>query len=242
MIFNLFKSKPTLRELIPDGFVDIHSHILPSIDDGAKNINESKNLIEEMKSMGFSKVIATPHSYPGLYDNTVDSIKSSFNEVKNINLKNINLDYAAEYMIGKYMINEAEKGTLLCLKDKYILVEMSYISPPIDLYEILFNLIHNGYKPILAHPERYSYYHNDYKSFYKLKKIGCFFQSNLLSFSGYYGNYVTKFAEKLLDDGLIDFTGSDVHKLTHISAFEQKVGIKNYKKLTMVSEKNEFFN
>ena len=82
MIFNLFKAKPTLKELIPDGFVDIHSHILPGIDDGAKNIEESLSLIYQMKEMGFSKIIGTPHTYPGLYDNTNESIKSSFDLLK----------------------------------------------------------------------------------------------------------------------------------------------------------------
>ena len=78
MIFNLLKSKPTLKELIPEGFVDIHSHILPGIDDGAKNIKESLELIEKMNEMGFSKIIGTPHTYPGLYENTNESIKKSF--------------------------------------------------------------------------------------------------------------------------------------------------------------------
>ena len=81
MIFNLFKAKPTLKELIPNGFVDIHSHILPGIDDGAKNIEESIKLISEMKKMGFSKIIGTPHTFPGLYENTNETIKKSFEKI-----------------------------------------------------------------------------------------------------------------------------------------------------------------
>ena len=90
MIFNLFKSKPTLNELIPKGFVDIHSHILPGIDDGAKNVEESLKLISEMKKLGFAKIITTPHTYPGLYDNTNDTILKSFNSIKNCNSNGIN--------------------------------------------------------------------------------------------------------------------------------------------------------
>ena len=101
MIINLFRSKPTLRELIPDGFVDIHSHILPGIDDGSKNVKESLDLIFEMKKLGFSKIIGTPHSYPGLYDNTKESIKISFNKLKKELPENINVDYASEYMLEK---------------------------------------------------------------------------------------------------------------------------------------------
>ena len=99
MIFNLFKSKPTLKDLIPEGFVDIHSHILPGIDDGAKNIEDSLVLISEMRELGFSKIIGTPHTYPGLHDNTKKTIKDSFEKLKNNKPDKIQLGYASEYML-----------------------------------------------------------------------------------------------------------------------------------------------
>ena len=98
MFFNLFKSTPTLKEIIPKGFIDIHSHVLPGIDDGAKNINESQILIEKMRDMGFSKIIGTPHTYHGLYDNTNESIKKAFRKVENLNIKNIQLGFGSEYI------------------------------------------------------------------------------------------------------------------------------------------------
>ena len=185
MIFNLFKSKPTLKELIPKGFIDIHSHILPGIDDGAKNLMESVELIKEMKKMGFSKIIGTPHTYPGVYNNNNNSIEKSFNKLNN-ELKNKNiLRYASEYMIDSYLIEKASEKSLLTIKDNYVLIEMSFVSEPINLHEIIFEININGYTPILAHPERYTFLFDDFKKFYNLKKMGCYFQINLLSATGY---------------------------------------------------------
>ena len=241
MIFNLFKSKPTLKELIPENFVDIHSHILPGIDDGARNIEESMVLISEMKNMGFSKIIGTPHTYPGLYDNTNESIKNSYvNLIKNLSL-DIDLCYSSEYMIDKYLIKKAENKTILTLKEDYVLVEMSFNSEPLNLYEIIFNLNTNGYKPILAHPERYLFMQNKISDYHNLKDRGLNFQLNLLSLTGYYGKNILEFSEKLLNEGLIDFTGSDIHNMRHIKQFDQKVLIKNINRIEEIIEKNSLF-
>ena len=140
MIFNLFKSKPTLKDLIPKGFVDIHSHILPGIDDGAKTEKESVELILKMKELGFVKIIGTPHTYPGLYDNTNDSITKSYEKLKNKEIKNVKIDYASEYMIEKSLIEKARNKSLLCIKDNFVLIEMSFISAPMGLYEILYEI------------------------------------------------------------------------------------------------------
>ena len=118
MIFSLFKSKPTLKELIPEGFIDIHSHILPGIDDGAKNIEESLILISEMKKLGFSKIFGTPHTYPGLYNNTNQTIFESYSKITN---STVNIEYASEYMIDKSIIEMAEKDLLLGLKKIYFI-------------------------------------------------------------------------------------------------------------------------
>ena len=155
MFFNYLKSKTTLKELIPDGFVDIHSHILPGIDDGAKNIEASLVLITEMKKMGFSKIIGTPHTYPGLYNNSNESIKYSFEKLKKEFDLDIGLSYASEYMIDSSLIKKAKDNKLMCIKENYVLIEMSYLAPPINFYEIIFELKVNGFIPILAHPERY---------------------------------------------------------------------------------------
>ena len=241
MIFNLFKSKPTLNELIPNGFVDIHSHILPGIDDGAKNIEESLELISRMKKVGFKKIICTPHIHQQLYDNNIKTIKESFNSIENKYDNNINVGYAAEYMIDHTLMEKIENKSLLCIKDKYVLIEMSYIAESPNIHQIIFNLIMGGYIPIIAHPERYLYYQNDIKKFYKLKKWGCMFQLNLLSTIGYYGKEVLNIANLLLSKKLIDFVGSDIHNHRHINAFGKKIKIKEVDVLAEAIESNQLF-
>ncbi len=228
MIFNFFKSKPTLKELIPNAFVDIHSHILPGIDDGAKNIEESLKLVSEMKKIGFSKIIGTPHTYTGLYENTPFSIKKSFDLISSKIKSGTKINYASEYLLDKNIVEKVRNNDLLCLKEKYVLVEMSYLAPPINLYEILFELRVNDFIPIIAHPERYIFFEKNFNEYIKLKKVGCLFQANLLSTTGYYGSSVLKLLEKLLGNNLIDFVGSDIHNMNHIRSFENKIQISNF--------------
>lgn len=217
-MFNFFSKKsPLLSELIPYGFVDIHNHVLPGIDDGAKDVNESQNLIREIESLGIKKIICTPHTYPGLYNNTKDSIDSSFKLLSKFNNFDIKINYASEYMIDSSLVKKAKNKDLLTLKENFVLVEMSFVSAPNMLYEILFDLITNGYCPVLAHPERYRFLFGNFKEYLKLKKIGCKFQLNLLSATKFYGNDVNKISNKLLNENLIDFVGTDIHSMNHIN-------------------------
>lgn len=240
-LFNL--NKPSLVNLLHDDFTDIHSHILPNIDDGPKNIEESIELISSMKEMGFGKIVGTPHTYPGLYDNDNKSIQSSYKYLMNISNLNIDIKYASEYFIDYSLISKAEKKSLLTIKDNYVLLEMSFISAPIDLYEIIFKIISNGYNPIIAHPERYIFFYNNPQNFKKLKNVGCFFQANLLSATGYYGKNVVKALDYLLSNNMIEFVGSDIHNMNHVNKFKTKVSVKvkNLMKLRNAIEGNKFF-
>ena len=243
MIFNLFKSKPTLKEIISDGFVDIHSHILPGIDDGAQNIKESLEIIEKLKTIGFKKIICTPHIYPNLYENDKNSIKESYDLLKlNHSNKNIQIEYGSEYFIDNYLIELAEKKELITIKNKYVLLETSFTAMPMNINEIIFKICSNGYTPILAHPERYLYMFNNFKILTHLKKIGCLFQLNLMSTIGYYGVDVIKASDKLLNENLIDFVGSDIHNINHIDKFDDRIKIKNEKKLILAIECNSYFS
>ncbi|MBN8641832.1 MAG: histidinol phosphatase [Flavobacteriales bacterium] len=236
------KSTPILSDLFPDDYVDIHSHLLPGIDDGAKNIEDTRNLINSLKQIGFSKFITTPHVISGIWDNTSNSIASKLEETKLL-LNETKLKAAAEYMIDSFFfdrIKEDEK--LLPLKENYVLIEMSYLNAPIQLYDIIFEIQVQGYKPILAHPERYLFYANNFDEFYKLKKSGCLFQLNLLSTTGYYGIGVTKIAQKLLDANLYDFVGSDVHHQKHIKSLSTKLILKNHQNLVPLIANNSFFS
>lgn len=243
-MFSIFKSKPQLSSLIPNGFVDIHNHVLPGIDDGSKNISDSEYLISSMKQLGFEKIIATPHTYSEIYPNTKSTIQNSFNDLKkNLNelTDSVNLNFASEYFIDETFINKIDNDELLCLKDRYILVELSFLNAPIQLHDYLFKLQLKGYQPVLAHPERYIYYHNNLDGYKQLKKMGCKFQLNLLSTVGYYGNEIANVSEKLLQNNLIDFVGSDIHHKHHISSFERKVIIKSISELEKVIDNNQFF-
>ena len=231
MIFNLFKSKPTLKELIPNGFVDIHSHILPGIDDGAKDLEDSLKLISKMKKIGFSKIIGTPHIYPGVYNNSLGTISKAFDKIDNTEL---DISFAAEYFICEEMIKEIEKKSLLTIKNKYVLVETNFMSLPKNFFDIIFKLRTNGYQPIIAHPERYTYL--SLEQFFKLKKIGCEFQLNLFSTTGLYGRRVLDLANKLINKKVINFVGSDIHNLSTMIQFDNNIKISEIQLLEKIIE------
>lgn len=243
-MFSIFKSKPLLKDVISEGFVDIHSHILHGLDDGAKSLNDTVFLIESMKSFGFEKIITTPHTTPLVWENTKEGIISKLDQVKKEipDLANsVSLSAASEYLMDESFLERIERESLLTVKDNMVLVEMSYINPPIHLYDILFKLISKGYQPILAHPERYNFYKDDFKSFTRLKSAGCLFQLNLLSTTGYYGEGIAKLADELLKEKMYDFAGSDIHHEKHIKGFSSKLIIKEVESLKVVIDNNKIF-
>ena len=175
MIFFKKKEIPLIN-FFPKGFVDIHSHLLPGIDDGAKDLDRSNELILKMHSYGIKKIITTPHVLGDVYQNSSSTIKEKLKKVKDElikrDIKDISIEAAAEYMMDEQFSELLENDDILTLKDNFVLVEMSYFSAPLNVYDILFQIQLKGYKPILAHPERYNFYHNDLNHYHKLKKAG----------------------------------------------------------------------
>ena len=224
-----FKKKIPLTDFFTDGFVDIHSHLLPGIDDGAKDMDTSIALLLKMASFGIKNFITTPHVLGSVYPNSSEVIKQKLaavkKELEKREIKDISIQAAAEYMLDGEFSALLDQKDILVLKDNYILVEMSYFSAPINLYELLFKIQLKGYKPVLAHPERYNFYHTDFKSYYKLKQAGCLFQLNLLSLTDQYGKGVQKTSEKLLKENLYDFVGTDTHHQNHLELLP-KIGTK----------------
>ena len=224
-----FKKKIPLTDFFTDGFVDIHSHLLPGIDDGAKDMDTSIALLLKMASYGIKNFITTPHVLGSVYPNSSEVIKQKLaavkKELEKREIKGISIQAAAEYMLDGEFSALLDQKDILVLKDNYILVEMSYFSAPINLYELLFKIQLKGYKPVLAHPERYNFYHTDFKSYYKLKQAGCLFQLNLLSLTDQYGKGVQKTSEKLLKENLYDFVGTDTHHQNHLELLP-KIGTK----------------
>jgi len=242
-LFFFPKAKPVLKDLI-EGYIDIHSHLLPGIDDGSKDFETTVSLINSLKSFGFEQFTATPHIIKNIWDNTKEGIENLALETSEKLKGGGHTSYfraAAEYMMDDSFSKLIESGPLLTVKENYVLVEMSYINPPMQLYDILFEIRVAGYQPILAHPERYLFYHSNFDEYKKLKKAGCLLQLNLLSAVGYYGKSVAKVAQQLLEKGMIDFTGSDVHHENHTKSFHKKLEINNPDALKEAIRRNDFF-
>jgi protein-tyrosine phosphatase len=243
-MLTFFKSKPILKDLIPDHHIDIHSHLLPGIDDGARTFGDTLRLTQALQEIGISEFITTPHIIQHVWDNTHEQIlEKKATTVLELEKNSIKVPFkaAAEYLMDDQFVKLFESHDLLTLKDNYVLVEMSYINPPIQLYSILFDLQVAGYIPVLAHPERYLFYHNNFNEYLKLKRAGCLFQLNLLSVVGYYGAGITKITEQLLQKGMYTYVGSDVHHDNHITAFKQKVNLKDLGPLKEAIANNQFF-
>ncbi len=243
-MLHFFSKKQILKDLIPDGHLDFHSHLLPGIDDGAKNAGTTVSLVRAMQDLRIAQLITTPHVMKNVWDNTEQSILATLEQTRQtLQSQNIAIPVsaAAEYLMDGSFVEHFRHNRLLTIKDNYVLVEMSYLNPPIQLYEILFELQVAGYKPILAHPERYLFYHANFPEYAKLKNAGCAFQLNLLSVVGYYGSAVARTAVKLLEKGLIDFAGSDVHHAQHIAAFSDRVVTREVQPISEALAHNQLF-
>lgn len=216
-MFNLFKKTAPLGNF---AFLntDMHSHLLPGIDDGAKDIDESLELISKLSAMGYKHLITTPHIMADLYPNTPAIITEKLKEVRKA-ISNagidITLNAAAEYLMDEGFEPLLEEGDLLTLPGKRLLVEMSFISAPPKLEQYLFRLQTKGYRPLLAHPERYLFFRDDFNRYSELKERGCEFQLNLLSLTGYYGKPTRENAVALLKADMIDYLGTDLHHERH---------------------------
>jgi tyrosine-protein phosphatase YwqE len=198
---------------------DIHSHLIPSIDDGARDLNESIKLIKELQKLGYKKLITTPHIMSDGYKNTSQTINDGLNIVKKELIKQnieIEIEAGAEYYVDDGLKDILKHNKLMTIFDKYILFETSYYARPLNLESIVFDIFTYGYKPLLAHPERYRYIKDYKKEYYELKDLGVIFQVNINSFGGYYGKDAQKKANFLNKEGLIDYLGSDTHNIKQI--------------------------
>ena len=194
---------------------DIHSHLIPGLDDGVENIDEALEIIRSMISFGYRKLITTPHIMIDAYPNSSDYIKTEFNklkqEVENAKL-DIELDFAAEYYVDKHFEELIDQGDILTLGDKHVLFEFSYLNRPINYKNVLIKLFEKGYKPILAHPERYIFLQNNKKEYDELKDMGVEFQLNMFSLIGAYDRASQYHARRLIEKGMVDYIGTDIHR------------------------------
>lgn len=204
----------------------MHNHILPGIDDGAKTVDDSIDLIKGFSEFGITNFVCTPHIMNNYYPNTPETIKKSFEilkkEIENLGLDTIKIDSAAEHMIDDNFESILQNNAVMSLKNDYLLIEMSYLQPSFNFDNAIGEIAKHTYFPILAHPERYVYFHRKYGTYLKLKKQGILFQMNLSSLnSESYGSEVQKIGQKLLEDKLIDFIASDVHNLRQLNLIKE---------------------
>jgi tyrosine-protein phosphatase YwqE len=222
-MFGLFKKKeaqPQFNGNYSGLHTDMHSHLLPGIDDGAPDLDTSVQLIKGMIDLGYNKFITTPHIYPDLYPNNRQTIEQAhallMDRLKQEQM-DVEIKAAAEYFIDEQFPDLLDKGEqLLTLHKNWLLFEISFVSPPSDLAHTIFKMIFSGYQPVLAHPERYSFYHNNKEVFYRFKDQGCLLQVNLLSLIGYYGKSVQETAKLLVKEQLVDLIGTDLHHIRHL--------------------------
>jgi protein-tyrosine phosphatase len=202
---------------------DLHSHLIPGIDDGAKTMDDALALLQKFVDLGYKKVITTPHIMSDFYKNTPQIINDGLKELraaaKEANI-DIEIEAAAEYYLDHQMSHYIQQCEILTFGDNYILFELSFTSEQNRVKETIFELITEGYKPILAHVERYPYYNNEWDKIDDYRSRGVLLQLNINSLSGQYGPQVKKMAEQLIDKDWIDVIGSDCHHIGHLNMLD----------------------
>jgi len=233
-MFNLFSNKK--RNLTLPMRVDIHSHLLPGLDDGVKSIKETIYILRILQKLGYQKVITTPHVMSDHYPNSNLDIINKLEEVNEILYRHqitIKLEAAAEYYLDEILISRiTQQEKLLTFGNNFLLFETSFFNKPAFLEEAIFNMNAHGYQPVLAHPERYGYLLNDFDLLMKLKNMNLSLQMNLLSLTGFYSREVKNFAKKLLKSNLIDFIGTDCHNALQANEILNKANSNTFKLLS----------
>ncbi|MFI5203658.1 MAG: tyrosine-protein phosphatase [Flavobacteriales bacterium] len=222
---NLFGGKK-LKQPVNLGVLvnDIHSHFIPGIDDGAENIEQAMELLRHMSRFGYKKVITTPHIMGDTYRNGPHNILPGLEKIREAAKAegiNITIEAAAEYYLDADLEDKIEKKDILAFSGNKVLFEMPFISEPQNLANVVFKLQLAAYQPVLAHAERYGFWHSEFQKITDIRDKGVLIQVNISSFSGHYGPVVKKIAEKLVDEKMIDLLGSDCHHLGHVSLIEQ---------------------
>ena len=225
-----FKKKEEATEVIePHGDfsflgTDMHSHLVPGVDDGAQTMEDSITLIRRFQALGFSSIITTPHIKWDHYPNTTEIIQLGLKELQQgLQAAGIRMPIkaAAEYYLDDHFMELLNAKDLMPIHGNEVLIEFSFMAEPIQLSQTLFKVQTQGYKPIIAHPERYEYMHREPSAYNSLKDRGCYLQLNTLALTGYYGRGVKEAAEYMLANNLYDYCGTDTHHLRHTDGLDR---------------------
>lgn len=242
MFSSLFKKKKTFEPIdLSKIAVDMHSHLIPGIDDGSKSMDETIAMLAKFQDLGYSKVITTPHIMSDYFRNNPEIIKSGLENVQEVASKlglRIEIEAAAEYYFDDHFLNLIKKKELLKFGDDYVLVEFDFSSKPMYENEMFFELLTAGYKPVLAHFERYAAFHGNLQKAIEYRSRGVLIQLNLNSLTGHYGPEVKKQAERLIDNDLVDFVGTDCHRIQHLMTLEENLNLPYMHKLLDLDLKN----
>lgn len=229
---NIFSKKENYPSIDFSVFgADMHSHLIPGIDDGSPTMETSIEMIREFKAMGYKKIITTPHIMCDFYKNTPENILGGLEKIRTELIKNninIKIEAAAEYNLDDGLETLIDNKQILTFGDNHVLFELPFMQEPRNFQEIVFKFQTNGYKPILAHPERYSFWHKNFEKFEELKAKGILLQLNLLSLTGHYSPEVKKIAERMVDANLIDFIGTDCHRMDHLLILQKYANTKYF--------------
>ncbi len=230
-MWNFFKRNEATPPLFK---TDLHSHLLPNLDDGVKSFEEAETIIRLFEETGFNKAVTTPHIMNDYYRNTSEGIKARTGELKSF-LKQKNIDFeiqcAAEYYFDETLMDLLLSNVeLLTFGSRYILFETNTFAEPMLLDDFIFQLKVKDYKPVLAHPERYQYLQNNFTRMEDLINRGVFLQVNSLSFTGYYSRPIQKIANQLVEKKMVHFLGSDCHTIQHARLMKNAIHNRHFKK------------
>lgn len=218
---------------------DIHCHILPGVDHGSQSVEQSLEMLRAEQEMGISRVILTSHVTAVTFENTQESLMKAYDVLKKAVAEaglDIELRVSAEYRMDEYFDKEYAADHLIPMPGNHILLENSFQQELMNLNELLFDMQVKGYKTILAHPERYSYYSRRRKRYEELHNAGARFQVNILSFTGYFGEEARESALWFAHNEMIDYLGSDMHNLKHAHIIMDYLNSKEWKKLSKIIE------
>ncbi|NBP29531.1 MAG: capsular biosynthesis protein [Flavobacteriia bacterium] len=208
---------------------DMHSHFIPGVDDGAQTMDDSLQLLQKMQALGYKKCITTPHIKMDIYPNSEEKLRRVFDQLQEEKVRagiGIEVELAAEYYLDDTFAERLKDRELLCFgKQRYVLMEFSFTTPPVFEEDTFKRVLDRGYIPILAHFERYLYFHGKPEVAEKYRKIGVNTQMNLLSLTGHYGPDIRKQAERMVDDCLFDFVGTDAHRIQHLQLLQEHLSM-----------------
>jgi protein-tyrosine phosphatase len=229
-LFGGATSAPAATASLAALMADMHSHLLPGLDDGAETVEHSLDLLRALRGLGYRKLVMTPHIMGDFYKNTPEGIRAALKLLREAaaaaGLHDVALECAAEYYLDEFLGRKLADGTEMLTfggDKRYLLFETSYMNEPLNLFEIIFEMKSQGYQPVLAHPERYTYLYGRFAEIEKMRRdYGVLLQVNLNSLAGYYSPAAKKVAEQLVDGELVDFVGTDTHHLRHTDTLAQR--------------------